>query len=870
MANRLVKPVKIGPWPLGVNNREGDFAFRGIKPTELLACSNFDIHENGFLENRRGVVSYAADLFKAKIGGVIGALSLRNVIGSVRLDNDYKEGLVQFYDSTNLQLYVLKTSVIAGELSDFAAGYWVKQAITAGQNYWLTSVLRYNKNIYLTTNNAYLNEASTFGGGFYYGYSPIPTVKTVFKVAPNYPSGPLAGTVAPVMDMCIDNADNIYLLVSASGGATLDGFIQKITSAGVSTVFCSGLDLVREMCTDGTNLYITGFGSGVSLYGNPVSKVDSTGNLTNFPVPTLGLYYSGLIYDPSINSIVASQNFQIDSTGYANLVSINVSTQVSTNIWLDNTGGELANGAGALALSTTQPGVYYGLEGDLNGELNTGSPRIDSYSSAGIGIPAVEFSVLGDVVVDLIQDRFNPGNDGLYVADGVATNGQILKVNVGTQVVTTYVTGLDGPTAICEDSAGNLFIYEHNQNRIIEAQVPSIPTLNPIAGMPFGDISFMFKDRMFIINKATDEIFYSKATDPTAWNTAGNDGSGFFFVNPGDGLPITDVVVANNQMFIFKESGTWIFTFTADPAADGVLRVLSADRGAFSATVYNNTVYLVGAQGVQYIGTGNVFKDLSQQIKDFHKYLTNSSIIDVLDNKLIVTVNAIPGVPTAIVMNLLNGAWSTYMFNTGNSYSLGSSLSPSVLQDLPTSVNSHMFDVGADCKLFMSVSAIGGIHPFKSDNLITTALGTIRTMPVLNMATGYLDFATPLEWKKLTRAYIDLLNTFAMFEDVDNPLTVAFVFKSPSQMDVGTVVMNDRAIKPNLGPDSFPVAQVIYDVSTNQYFSAHRFQAMGISFSSNPVGLLLPNNNSVIVVKSIAGYITERIGASGEGVFIGV
>lgn len=875
-ANRTIKPVKIGPWPSGVNNREGDFAFRGIKPTELLACSNFDIHENGFLENRRGTVSYNADLFKAKIGGAIGSLSLRNVIGSVRLDNDYKEGLVQFYDSTNLQLYVCKTSVVAGELSDFAAGYWVKQAITAGQNYWLTSVLRYNKNIYLTTNNVYLNEASTFTGGFYYGYSPIPTVKTVFKAAPVYQSGPLVGQTAQIQDMCIDSLDNIYLLIRNSSGAILDGFIQKITSAGVSTTFVSGLDENTQICTDGTNLYFTGFGPGLNLYGNPIYKADVSGNVTVFLPGQLGFYFGGLIYDASSNSIICSQNYQLSSDGYANLVAINVSTQVITVLYTGLVGGVSDNAAGRLALSTVTPGLYYGIPGFLTGGLNGDASNIDSYSSLGVVIGAVPFSVLGDVVVDLIQDRLNPGNDGLYAADGVATNGQILKINVGTQIVTTYVTGLDAPTAVVEDSHGNLFIYERNQNRIIEAQVPSAPSLNPIASMPFGDISFMFKDRMFIVNKSTDEIYYSKATDPTAWNTAGNDGSGFFFVNPGDGLPITDVVVANNQMFIFKESGTWIFTFTADPAADGVLRVLSADRGAFSATVYNNTVYLVGAQGVQYLATGNVFHDLSQQIKDFHKYFTNNSVIDVLDFKLIVTLNAIPGVPSALVMNLLNNAWSTYSLNIGFINSLGNSTiilgvsgsqAPATVP--ATAIVSHMFDVGANCKLFMSVNAVGGIHPYKSDNIITTAGGTVRTMPVLSMATGYLDFTTPLEWKKLTRAFIDLVNTFAIFEDVANPLTVAFSFRSPNQVDSGLVVMDDRLSKIDLDPSEFPVQQPIYDVSTNQYFSAHRFQVLGISFNSNPTTLLLPNNNSVIVIKSISGYITERVGAAGEGISIG-
>lgn len=870
--NREIFPIQVGPWPQGLNNREGDYGFRDIKPGELLVCSNLDVLESGILVNRPGFARYDANIFSDTVGINVPTLSLRNVIGSVRLDNQYNEGLVQFYDSTNLNLYLVKTSVIGGgEFTDFAMGYWVKQAVTAGQNYWLTSVVRYNKNVYLTTNSAFLNEASGFTGGFFYGYSPIPTVKTVFSVAPIYQSGPNVGQPAPLEDMCIDSANNIYTLVSATSGLTLDGFITKITPGGVSSIFASGLDLVKSMCTDGTNIYTTGFGSGANLYGNAVNKIDPTGAVTTIVPAGSQYYYEGFVFDASMGSLICSQDYQVGSALFCNLVAINVTTFTITPIYTDPTGGLTENSANILTRSTTTAGLYYG----VGGFLGASTDHIDAYSAAGVGQIAVTFQVMGTNAVTIITSVLDTLNDVVFIADGVATNGTVVKVNINTQAVTQYITGLDGPSEIVEDSTGNLFIYEKNQNRIIKAAVPSTPALNPIASMPFGDISFMFKDRMWIINKATNRCYYSKPTDPTGWNV-GVDGSGFFDVNPGDGLSITDCIVSSNQMFIFKETGTWRFTFSSDPGVDGTLAVLSKDRGAFSATVYNNVPYIVGKQGVQKLING-FFIDVSQQIRDYNPYFTTDSIIDNFKNRLYVTLQShATGQPHMLTMNLISGAWSTYDLSDV----FGSTQFP---------VESHMFGCGINCALFLAQNgsqlAVGALNNISSDNIVTNLGGwiqppapnggalnggpqefipnniqTTRQIPAYNVQTMYYDFDTPLNWKKLDKTSVDVLSTFFNFEEVTTPYSVNLNldFKTPLVDNKGILALNTTAHTTALGPDGFPVLLAIYDVLTQQYFSPHRFQVITFGFTAALTPLTSPGNAAQLVIKKASAYVTQK------------
>lgn len=178
--------------------------------------------------------------------------------------------------------------------------------------------------------------------------------------------------------------------------------------------------------------------------------------------------------------------------------------------------------------------------------------------------------------------------------------------------------------------------------------------------IPSGTIAFMLKERMFVVDPTTNTVWYSKSTDPTTW--AAPDG-GFFKVTPGDGDVITSAIVQNNSIVIFKRNSTYVFTFTTDPAYDGVLRPVSTDIGAYSATVFNNEVYTVNNRSV-FKFVNLYFSDIGQAINIQYPTggapgATYLATLHVVDQTLVLLMPDKYG----FAMNLINGAWSRYKFD---------------------------------------------------------------------------------------------------------------------------------------------------------------------------------------------------------------
>jgi hypothetical protein len=114
------------------------------------------------------------------------------------------------------------------------------------------------------------------------------------------------------------------------------------------------------------------------------------------------------------------------------------------------------------------------------------------------------------------------------------------------------------------------------------------------ANIPGGHDAKVIKDRLFVVNKTTSRIYYSKATDFTTWTAP--DG-GFFDVEPGNGQDIKAVIFLGNYIYIFKASGTYLFTFTTDPGVDGYLRKIS-EVGGEDAIDFEGSVYFINRTGL--------------------------------------------------------------------------------------------------------------------------------------------------------------------------------------------------------------------------------------------------------------------------------
>jgi len=211
-----------------------------------------------------------------------------------------------------------------------------------------------------------------------------------------------------------------------------------------------------------------------------------------------------------------------------------------------------------------------------------------------------------------------------------------------------------------------------------------------VATLPKGELSFVVRERVFIVDKMANRIYWSKATDPTVW--AAPDG-GFVDINPGDGQLINDVVVLNSQLYIFKRNKTYLFTFSTDPAIDGQLTLISSLIGAYSATPWTGGIYLVNDRSV-YRLTNTNFTDLAVQV-DLRGNMALEYIPGVLVNleadRLVVgPAPSFTTVFTHAAMNLHTGAWSLRSYQKADG-TFFSGAAPSTKQtqwrDTDTSIN---------------------------------------------------------------------------------------------------------------------------------------------------------------------------------------
>ena len=272
-------------------------------------------------------------------------------------------------------------------------------------------------------------------------------------------------------------------------------------------------------------------------------------------------------------------------------------------------------------------------------------------------------------------------------------------------------------------------------------------TLTSVAAMPYGDYGFILKDRLFIVRKATSELFFSKATDFTTW--AAPDG-GVIQVNPGDNRPITKVVVLNNQIVIFKRDQTFIFSFTNNPTGDGTLRQVSADQGANDAITYNNEVYCFNDRSVFKFING-YFVDIGIQlnlrqmqsffvgtpkpsISIFGKYLMIGQMKDLQH----------------YVMNLDTGAWSTFYFSDAT---MAASLSSGSINSYDAATGATYNHYGNDTGYIFTVN-----EKYEDTVTMDKAVGGAYVTPGYTIRTKTYDFDDAETWKRHYSVAADIIS----------------------------------------------------------------------------------------------------------------
>jgi len=119
----------------------------------------------------------------------------------------------------------------------------------------------------------------------------------------------------------------------------------------------------------------------------------------------------------------------------------------------------------------------------------------------------------------------------------------------------------------------------------------------PIASMPHGNVMISWKTRIWISGTGEstigDRVRFSKI-DGTGPHPDTYDAADFFDVEPGSGGFITAIIPSFNNLIIFKDDGTWRFTYASNPA-DGQVDKISGSVGCASKNAvcdFENYLYV--------------------------------------------------------------------------------------------------------------------------------------------------------------------------------------------------------------------------------------------------------------------------------------
>jgi hypothetical protein len=179
-----------------------------------------------------------------------------------------------------------------------------------------------------------------------------------------------------------------------------------------------------------------------------------------------------------------------------------------------------------------------------------------------------------------------------------------------------------------------------------------------VPDMKKGNCIVAYKSRIWVAGVDTasqsSRMYFSNigvsGPDPTVWNTAD-----FFDVAPGEGGFITALLALNSSILVFKNDGTWRFSYPASPSK-GQVDKISGSVGAASATSvleFENYVYVYD-QGRVYELVNNNYTPLNR----FVKFAEDPKSVD--------------GLAPGVDLSILNRRLVVRYFNTIYSYSLDS------------------------------------------------------------------------------------------------------------------------------------------------------------------------------------------------------
>lgn len=201
--------------------------------------------------------------------------------------------------------------------------------------------------------------------------------------------------------------------------------------------------------------------------------------------------------------------------------------------------------------------------------------------------PFVGIAVSGVVVASPIR----------MLTSAVFATGTYLIASTNTQTI-----AYDGATwTLITNTPSGAAVQYKNKVWIVPLGSTNGGNWDPVSGfvadtdIPRGTAAVIYKERLYVVpGRATgvtneSRLIFSAPGDFGNWPGANN-----IDITPGDGRRLMDLIIYNDNLVLFKEDTSYVFTYDIDPA-DATLRNINTTIGASTedcVVTYENSVFI--------------------------------------------------------------------------------------------------------------------------------------------------------------------------------------------------------------------------------------------------------------------------------------
>jgi hypothetical protein len=333
-----------------------------------------------------------------------------------------------------------------------------------------------------------------------------------------------------------------------------------------------------------------------------------------------------------------------------------------------------------------------------------------------------------------ILGYFSPSGGDRYLVAGAGTKTYRLNLDATTPAWTelwanraTGYTQYDNKIVLCKSTTGGAYWA------VGDTAVTAIPDMPALDGISVN------KSRFFgwgVRGTANDtKIYYSELTAIGAGTTVWDwNIDSVINVGLGDGQPITGLLVDYTNIYVFKSSSTYAFTYDALPE-EGTVSLIQQGIGAENKHCYANyqNGYVVLHDQTLYRFQSGQFAPLNAQKVNFAPlagtYQTDFAV-SVFADRAIIWFNG-----SIYVLNLLTGTWAQWETTTALAR---------VFQTPRNSTEIRQYEIGYGITASTDTTKW---KLYQISNSPTTAEST-ETF-TCKLRTRIYDFETPAEWKRL-------------------------------------------------------------------------------------------------------------------------